>query len=187
MDYIKLRDKVSRMIKPGRFIHSLGVAGTAVYLARRFGLDEEKALAAGIYHDAYRYSTTPDSVSLLEGSGFVIEKEEREEPMLLHGALAALYFDRDAGESVSEDMKKAVRYHTLGSREMGKLGAAVYISDYMEPGRKHLSDEERTEILNLDTMEEMVGMIISRERAYRGDIAGITAELEEYIINGGEL
>ncbi len=191
MDYIKLRDKVFTMIKPSRYIHSLGVAQTAFFLAERFGLDGDKALCAGIYHDAYRYSADKKSIELLRQSGFVIEKEEEKEPMLLHGALAALHFDEDAGETVPDDMKKAVRYHTLGSKDMGPLGAAIYIADYMEPGRKHLTDEVRTDILNLNTMEEMIEKIISLQRPYLESVgtpmAGISEELYKYIEKGGKL
>ena len=191
MDYIELQNKVRGMIKPSRFVHSLGVAETAFFLAKRFDLDEGKALCAGIYHDAYRYSADGKCIELLRKNGFVIEKEEEEEPMLLHGALAALHFDEDAGEPVGDDMKKAVRYHTLGSKDMGPLGAAIYIADYIEPGRKHLSDEVRTEILNLGTMEEMITKIITLQRPYLEStgtkLAGISEELYEYIEKGGKL
>ncbi len=191
MDYIELQNRVRGMIKPSRFVHSLGVAETAFLLAKRFDLDGDKALCAGIYHDAYRYSADGKCIELLRKNGFVIEKEEEEEPMLLHGALAALHFEEDAGEPVGDDMKKAVRYHTLGSKDMGPLGAAIYIADYIEPGRKHLSDEERTEILNLGTMEEMIKRIITLQRPYLEStgtqLAGISEELYEYIEKGGKL
>ncbi len=189
MDYIKLRNKVSSRIKNSRFIHSLGVAETSAFLAERFSLDVNDALCCGIYHDAYRYNDGGECIALLEKSGFIIEAEEREEPMLLHGALAALYFDEDAGEEVPLKMKKAVRWHTLGSPDMGKLGAVIYIADYMEPGRRHLSEEERREILLSSSLEEMTALIIERQRPYLestgAGLAGITERLYTFIKDGG--
>lgn len=190
MDYTQLKRKVEGMIKKERFIHSLGVAETALYLARRFGIDGNKALCAGIYHDAYRYRTGESSIAELESNGFVIEKEEREEPMLLHGALSALHFDEDAGEEVPEDMKTAVRHHTLGSSGMGRLGAVIYVADYMEPGRKHLSEEDRLNILEKGTLEEMVLSVLEREKKYRestkSGLAGVSRNLYDYLASGGK-
>ncbi len=189
MDYIKLRDKVASRVKSSRFIHSLGVAETSALLASRFSLDVNDALCCGIYHDAYRYSDGEECIALLEKSGFIIEDEERREPMLLHGALAALYFDEDAGEEVPESLKRAVRWHTLGSPDMGKLGALIYIADYMEPGRKHLSEEERRKILLSSSLEEMTALIIEEQRPYLestgAGLAGITERLYTFIKDGG--
>ncbi len=190
MDYIVLKAKVEGMVKKERFIHSLGVAETARYLARRFGIDDAKALCAGIYHDAYRYSVGEKTAAELEKSGFVIEPEEKEEPMLLHGALSALHFDEDAGEEVPSDMKAAVRHHTLGSCDMGPLGAVIYVADYMEPGRKHLSERDRLNILEKGTLEEMVLAVLERERAYlestKTGLAGVSEKLYEYLAAGGK-
>lgn len=189
MDYTELKAKVESMIKKERFVHSLGVAETAFYLARRFSLDERKALCAGIYHDAYRYKATADSIPELESRGFVIVDEEKAEPMLLHGALSALHFDEDAGEEIPQDMKMAVRHHTLGSRYMGPLGAVIYISDYIEPGRKHLSEEDRLNILEKSTLEEMVTAVLDMERPYlertKAGMAGVSKELYDYLASGG--
>ncbi len=191
MDYIELKDKVESMIKPSRFIHSLGVAEVSRYLALRFGEDEDDALKAGIYHDAYRYSADESSIRLLEENGFILEEEEKKEPMLLHGALSAFYFEQDTGDTISDDMKKAVRYHTLGSVDMSPLGGIVYIADYMEPGRKHLTDEDRIEIIEKNSIEEMIALIIEKQRIYfkkeGKSLAACTENLYSFISGGGKL
>ena len=50
---------------------------------------------------------------------------------LLHGPAAAA---RLAGD-LDPEMCEAIRYHTLGSRRFGRLGRALYLADFMEPGR----------------------------------------------------
>ena len=84
---------------------------------------------------------------------------------------------------------KAVRFHTLGSPEMGRLGAAVYIADYSEPGRRHLDDEERKRIYSHESLEEMVGYIIEKQNEYfrKEGIrnASITDELYSFLARGG--
>ena len=52
-------------------------------------------------------------------------------PKLLHGPAAALRLDGEA----DEEMREAIRFHTLGSPRWGRLGRALYLADFMEPGR----------------------------------------------------
>lgn len=191
MDYIAVRNKVKSMVKESRFIHSLGVAETARSLAQRFSIDENSALICGIYHDSYRYSATSDTPLFLEKEGYKIEEEEKIDSMLLHGALASFYFSRDVGEDVSLEMKKAVRYHTLGSKDMGRLGGIIYIADYIEPGRKHLKDSARIAILEEETIEDMIIHIIDMTRPYLlssgAKEANITSQLYSFLKDGGKL
>lgn len=190
-DYTAIEELVRAKIKPSRFVHSLGVMEMSLRLAERFGVDKEKAKIAAIYHDSYRYDSTPESIKLVENNGYQVFPEERKDPMLLHGALAAIHFDEDTGCSIPQDMKDAVRHHTLGHKTMGRLGAIIYISDYAEKGRKHLSDEERNEILSKETLEDMIIYIMDKSRSYLLscgiDEAGVSKELFSFLKEGGRL
>ena len=188
--YTELYEIVKEKIKSSRFIHSVSVADVAASLAERFSIDAEAARICGIYHDAYRYTDPSLYIDELEEYGIEIFPEEKEHPMLLHGAVAAMMFDKDAGP-VPQEYKDAVRHHTLGSRDMGALGALIYIADYIEPGRKHLSDEERGIILSEPTLEGMIITIMDMQRPYfeKEGIreAGVSLALYEYLRKGGKL
>lgn len=54
MTYEEMQAKLKSRLKPGRYVHSLGVAETAVFLAERFQADVEKARIAGLLHDCAR-------------------------------------------------------------------------------------------------------------------------------------
>src|SRR3954466_3685018 len=53
---------------------------------------------------------------------------------MLHGPAAANRLHAD-GES-RQELLEAIRYHTVGSARWGRLGRALYMADYLEPGRK---------------------------------------------------
>ena len=94
----------------------------------RLGNDEARAWHdAGRLHDALR--DAPEML-LRELAGdspdFVVE--------MLHGPAAAERLRRD-GET-RQDLLDAIRYHTTGSISWGRLGRALYMADYLEPGRK---------------------------------------------------
>ena len=48
----QMKQELEKRLKPSRFRHSLGVAETAVKLAKRFGADEEQARVAGLVYGA---------------------------------------------------------------------------------------------------------------------------------------
>lgn len=50
---------------------------------------------------------------------------------LLHGPAAAVRLKDD----LDPEMCEAIRFHTLGSPRFGKLGRALYLADFLEPGR----------------------------------------------------
>ena len=82
---------------------------------------------AGRLHDALR--DAPEGVLReLAGEvpGYTME--------MLHGPAAAARL-RSEGES-REDVLDAIRHHTVGSVGWGRLGRALYMADYLEPGRK---------------------------------------------------
>ena len=188
MGYTELKAIMEEKLPEKRFLHSLGVAETAAMLARRFNLDIDGALICGIYHDAYRYIGKEEALKEVEEYGISIFKEERENGNLLHAPIAAYHMREDVGP-VPSAYVKAVRYHTLGSRDMGMLGAAVYIADYSEPGRKHLDDEEREHIYSFESLEGMVRYIIERQNEYfqREGIrnAEVTDDLYSFLVAGG--
>ncbi|CAN5222496.1 hypothetical protein BH09GEM1_BH09GEM1_35970 [soil metagenome] len=82
---------------------------------------------AGRLHDALR--DAPEALlRSLAGDlpGFSLD--------MLHGPAAAERLLAD-GETRSE-LIDAIRYHTVGSPSWGRLGRALYMADYLEPGRK---------------------------------------------------
>jgi HD superfamily phosphohydrolase YqeK len=98
--------------------------------ARALTLPAEQATAwhdAGVHHDALR-DASDDELRALAGDlpGYTTE--------MLHGAAAAARMAAE-GESRGE-LLDAIRFHTVGSCSWGRLGRALYMADYLEPGRK---------------------------------------------------
>lgn len=86
--------------------------------------------AAGLLHDAFRDA---DPELLRMG----VPEDMRALPAkLLHGPGAA---ERLRGEGVDDDLfLRAIAYHTLGHPAFDRLGRALYLADYLEPGREDM-------------------------------------------------
>ena len=113
-----------------RMAHIQRVTALLDSWARQLALSAEEARAwhdAGRLHDALR--DAPDSV-LRDLAG---DSPDYATDML-HGPAAAERMRRD-GEHRAE-LLDAVRFHTVGSAQWGRLGRALYMADYLDPGRK---------------------------------------------------
>lgn len=82
---------------------------------------------AGLLHDALR-DAPEDELRALAGPmpGFTVD--------MLHGPAAAARL-RAEGETRME-LLDAVRLHTVGSPDWQRVGRALYMADFLEPGRK---------------------------------------------------
>jgi HD superfamily phosphohydrolase YqeK len=115
--------------KPTRREHMRRVAALMHEWAVALGLsadDVARWTAAGYLHDARRdadgealRAEVPEAYRALPGK-------------LLHGPAAA---ERLRGE-LDPELRAAIRAHTLGSPEFGPLGRALYLADFLEPGRR---------------------------------------------------
>jgi HD superfamily phosphohydrolase YqeK len=86
---------------------------------------------AGRWHDALRDATEPQLRSIVNDEVLPVG--------LLHGPAAAIRLAAD-GESRAEVLE-AVRWHTFGSPTWGRTGRALFMADFLEPGRKFMVEE----------------------------------------------
>jgi 2-amino-4-hydroxy-6-hydroxymethyldihydropteridine diphosphokinase len=80
---------------------------------------------AGVLHDALRDA---QETQLRE-----LTRDEKTEVQLLHGPAAAERLEAD-GETRA-DVIQAVRWHTIGCAAWGRVGRALYMADFLDPGR----------------------------------------------------
>ncbi|HYJ79670.1 MAG TPA: HD domain-containing protein [Longimicrobiaceae bacterium] len=118
-----------------RRAHMERVAGLMRGWARELGLADAEVrrwAAAGWLHDALR-DAEPDELRPQVPKGFRALRGK-----VLHGPAAA---ERLAGEA-DEELREAVRWHTLGSPRFRTLGRALYLADFLEPGRPFAPETE---------------------------------------------
>jgi 2-amino-4-hydroxy-6-hydroxymethyldihydropteridine diphosphokinase len=102
--------------------------------ARDLALDRDEAAAwhdAGRWHDALRDAPEATLRSLAGDVALPVG--------VLHGPAAAARLERE-GERRA-DVLEAVRWHTLGHPAWARTGRALYMADYLEPGRPFAAEE----------------------------------------------
>ena len=120
-------------VTPKREAHIRRVSTLLAEWAQGLDLAEADQLrwaAAGTLHDALRDAEEGELREILAGRFPDLH------PALLHGPAAAVLLDGQADEAIL----KAVRYHTLGHPDLDRLGRALYLADFLEPGRSFAPD-----------------------------------------------
>jgi HD superfamily phosphohydrolase YqeK len=113
---------------PRRREHMGRVAALLSSWAEALSLPEAERVrwaAAGWLHDALRDASEAELRAILPADYAEMH------PNLLHGPAAA---HRLAGE-LDPALLEAIRYHTLGHPSLDRLGRALYLADFLEPGR----------------------------------------------------
>lgn len=133
-----IHDALYRELKPARYRHTLAVARTALTLARRHGLDPERAALSGLLHDCGRVMS-PKAMARycrkhrLRAPAHSDILENR--PSLLHAYVGADLARRRFGVE-DPDILSAVRSHTLGAPRMSPLEKLIYAADACSDDRE---------------------------------------------------
>ena len=138
-----------------RYIHSLGVAESAVYLAEKYGYDKEEAYTAGLAHDVLKELSKEEFLAFFEKEEIALSDVEKSAKKLWHAMAGARYIEKNYG--FSDEIITAVRYHTTGRAGMGLLEKILFIADFISSDRNYNGVEdmrERAEISLEYAMEE---------------------------------
>jgi predicted HD superfamily hydrolase involved in NAD metabolism len=191
MDYISVERYVASQVSYRRYLHSRSTVHQAKFLSHHYlhtdALDHHIFLA-GIWHDIAREWPSEALFAYAQKHHLEMLQCETERPMLLHGPVAAHQL-RLLKPDVTLQVLKAIRWHTLGSVDMGVLGALIYLADYLEPLRKHLDDAQRSEILRAPTLEKLCLVVVEQHQQHLyqtgRESASSTDELFKFLSHGG--
>ena len=114
----RIKNDLKENLTEYRYIHSLGVMEMAEELAKVYNVDVESARIAGLLHDIAKEMTKEESLEYVEKNNIAIDEVEK-----------TLY-------DVSEQIQKAIEYHTETSPNMDELAKIIYVSDKIERNRK---------------------------------------------------
>lgn len=126
----KLRDR----LPAERVSHCIFTAEYLSSFSSTLGLDHDAAVVAGLLHDYCRDLKKEAFLEEARRLRLPISESQMQKPSLLHGPLSAECARREFG--VNDDVYEAIYWHTTGRPGLGRLGQALYVADFAEPGRK---------------------------------------------------
>ena len=154
MDINEMQSLLQTKLKLQRFAHCIGVMETAIELAKRFNVDEEKAAIAGLLHDCAREFETSHLIEESEKRHLFITDIDRQLPILMHAPLGTAIAKEEYGINDTAILK-AIASHTVGGAYMSDLDKIIYLADMIEPHRKYDGVEKLRQLAattDLDTV-----------------------------------
>ena len=133
-DHNALERLVGGRLGEKRLHHSLCVRDEARRLAGRLGVDEDRAMTAGILHDAFKETPHTEQLQYVKRHGILFDTETLAHPGVWHGYAAAVWAREELGVA-DEEILAAIRYHTTGRAAMSRLEEIVYLADFISADR----------------------------------------------------
>lgn len=142
----EILEKLKKTISLHRWHHTLGVADTAQRLAGRFGVNPKKARLAALLHDCAKSLPYGEMRGIVSREIPDTDELELDAEPVLHAPAGAVLARRDYGVRDPEILQ-AIRRHTLGDENMTAMDALIYVSDFIEPGRRSFPGLEQVRAL----------------------------------------
>ena len=128
--------EIRKKLDDNRYLHSLCVAESANYLAKKYGAPCNKAYIAGLLHDITKQTCEQEQLQLIEKFGILFEDGERESKALWHAVTGCAYVKYVFGFQ-DEDFLNSIRYHTTSRKGASLLEDVVYIADFVSADRNY--------------------------------------------------
>ena len=126
-------------LKPNRYLHSIKVAESCAVLSDIYEVPAEKAVQAGIFHDAGKGLSADELIAFCKKRRLKIPHFEaicRCEPALLH-SFASASLAKELFGIKDKEILKAIAEHTLGSLQMSPLSKILFVADISSKDRKY--------------------------------------------------
>ena len=151
-NFKELKEIVKSKMSLKRFTHTLGVVEMSEKLAKIYNADIEKCKVAGLLHDICK-EMDMEYIKNICKNNFMNElsEEDLENNEILHGFAGSYYVKTELGIN-DKEILNAIKYHTIGAKNMTLVEKIVYIADAIEYGRNYPSVVEIREetFKNLD-------------------------------------
>lgn len=145
----KIDSYLKSHLSPMRYEHSLSTADTCSALAAMFGYDQKRAFFTGLVHDIAREYSKEELVEWAAKDGRPVRELDLASPVLLHGRAGAMVLKEKFGIQ-DQDLLDALSSHTTGNAGMKTLAKILFVADYIEPKRKHITPEFISSLEGLD-------------------------------------
>lgn len=128
MNLKQAKELVRSRLSDKRYEHTINVKKMAVKLAKRYGVDEDKAALAALLHDSAKEISKDEMRQIMRQYPQYAEGGEERPTPVWHGVCAAILARTQWGVE-DETILSAIACHTTGKPGMTKLDKIVYLAD----------------------------------------------------------
>lgn len=128
-------DIIKKILGSKRYQHTIFVLEAASRLAKKFNVNQKQVKTAALLHDIAKSKDSEELKLLVKNSQWDIGQMEASIPAILHAPAGAVIAEKEFGIK-DQEVLEAIRYHTLGHPEMGKIAQIIYAADFISEDRQ---------------------------------------------------
>ena len=144
----EIKKDVRSNLSESRYNHSLRVMEEAKKLAERYHGDLEKVTVCALTHDMCKEYTKEENEKFIEKYHLSKDLLNVENRNVLHGVLASILVKEKY--NFTNDMVRAIKYHTTGYPKMDLLAKIIYLADKIEKCKNYPGIEEERKLAYQD-------------------------------------
>ncbi|MCI9247101.1 MAG: HD domain-containing protein [Clostridia bacterium] len=129
-----IQAELKGILSEKRYQHSIGVMKKAEELAKQYGINTHIAALTGLAHDIGKEISNVEKIKYCKDHQIEIDEIEIHNVGLLHAKIGA---DITKKYGFTEEMQKAILYHTTGHLDMDLLAKIVFVADKIEENREY--------------------------------------------------
>ncbi len=137
MEIKKIKKEIKKNLSPFRYNHSIRVAKIAKKLAKHYKLDQNKAYLTGLLHDIAKELSEEENAYWIKKYNLPKKLLEEKYKNIKHADIGAIIAKEKYHSD--NDIYNAIKYHTIGNKEMNMLAKIIYIADKI--GRTKIPEE----------------------------------------------
>ena len=152
MEMKKISEYVKTKLDEKRYNHTKRVVKKAKQLAKLYNAPIDKVKIGAYLHDIAKFYKVSDMVELVGDKYPEVNSDVYRNGQILHGFAAAEVAEKELGIN-DEEILDAIRYHTIGKKDMSLTAKIVYLADAIEDDRDWLGVVKTRKLAekNIDT------------------------------------
>ena len=152
MEMKNISEYVKTKLDEKRYNHTKRVVKKAKQLAKLYNAPIDKVKIGAYLHDIAKFYKVSDMVELVGDKYPEVNSDVYRNGQILHGFAAAEVAEKELGIN-DEEILDAIRYHTIGKKDMSLTAKIVYLADAIEDDRDWLGVVKTRKLAekNIDT------------------------------------
>ncbi len=169
----ELRLEVGKRLSEKRFSHTLGVEKTAAFIGEKIMPESIDLLrVAALLHDVSKEYSEAEHFFVVEKHNLSLSDEDINTPALWHSITAPCVVNDEFPVFADRQVLSAVYNHTVGAPDMSVFDEVIFLSDYIEEGRKYKGciDLRESFLYELSEAQTVDAAVVALHRAVLSSI-----------------
>ncbi len=159
---MNIKNILKENLSVNRYKHTLSVANTAKHLASIYDIDIDKCYSAALLHDFTKEYSLVQQKEIMDK--YFKDTEAYTIIPAWHSYTASIIV-KEEFNIFDEDILNAIKFHTLGHKDMNDIAKIIFIADFIEPTRKHINNKYYNSLINKISLDELL-YIVLKEKLY---------------------